>query len=55
MEDVGRLVETGLEFVLGAAVVAIGAGDAADEGGVVHLLGKLGEKSRKFPCQGPKS
>ena len=46
MDDGGILVESGLQFVLRAAVVAIGSGDGADERGVVHLLGELRENFR---------
>ena len=46
MDDGGVLVESGLQFVLRAAVVAIGPGDGADERGVMHLLGKLRENFR---------
>ncbi len=46
VEDVWRLAVAGLEFVLGAAVVAVGPGDGADQRGVVHLLGELRENFR---------
>ena len=43
VHHVGGLVESGLQLVLRAAVVAVGALDGANERGLVHLLGKLRE------------
>ena len=41
MHDIGRLVESGLKFILRTPVVAIGSGDGTNERAVVHLLGEL--------------
>ena len=46
MHDVGRLVESGLEFILRPAVVAIGSGNGTNERAVMHLLGKLRKNFR---------
>jgi hypothetical protein len=43
MHYIWRLIKAGLKLVLSSTMIAVGSCNGANEGSVVHLLGKLGE------------